>query len=105
MDISNVLFNKAGEAFHRDDRLAFLLFINGSYALWERPEALDFMGEFYYREADPAQAAFYWSKAMEIDPGNGVLKEKLDKAKKEIAVSADMGRIRESGMDIRFFKD
>ena len=98
--VSIFLFNQAGEAFNKKDDDTLILCLNASYELWKRVETLDLLGEYYFRKPDPKQALFYWEKAKDIDPYNVDIREKIEKAKKDMLTRESMKTVKSGSITL-----
>ncbi|MFH1791674.1 MAG: tetratricopeptide repeat protein [Candidatus Omnitrophota bacterium] len=103
--VSNYLYNMSVRQFNKNDHNTALLCLKSSYALWNRFETLDLLAESYNRKSRPDMAAFYWSKALSLEPDNTEVARKLRVAERDIDAKRDMSTVDAKFFDIRADKD
>ena len=104
-NISNALYNMAIEAFNKDQHNTVLLCLKSSYVLWNRFMVLDLLGHLYYKDSNSEKAAFYWAKALELQPNNEKIISKLDRARKDILAKRRMENVETEYFDIQLYKN
>ncbi|MDD5438798.1 MAG: peptidase MA family metallohydrolase [Candidatus Omnitrophica bacterium] len=102
--IANYLLNEAIGAYGRNDRTAALLCTRASNLLWGRFETFDVLGQLYYKESNIDMAAFYWQKALDLDPGNSDVREKLGKVRRDIDARDSMARLTTEHFNVQLYK-
>jgi tetratricopeptide (TPR) repeat protein len=105
--VSIYLFNEAVEAYNRHDDNSLLLCLSASYILRSRFETLDLLGQYYHEKGNAERALFYWKKAGEKNPDDIVMKAKVEKAKKELALSnnRNIKKLETEYFDVSFYGD
>lgn len=68
----------------------------------KRATAYAFLGNLYYQENKLEDAVKYWIEAVSLDPANAAISEKLDKAKRELAVERNFKTRSRAYFDIVF---
>ncbi len=71
----------------------------------DMPSAYVFAGNVYYNLDDFNKACAYWEKALKQDPGNEIIRERIEKLQKEQAVEESFGTKKRSHFRLRFDKD
>lgn len=71
----------------------------------EMPSAYVFTGNIYYNQDNFYDALEYWFMALERDPENDNLKERIEKLKRESSIENGFGTKRKSRFRIRFDKE
>lgn len=104
-NVSNYLFNKAVEAYHKNEDKTVFMCLYMSYLLKPRYESMDMLGSYFYKGSDFEKAKFYWDKALEHDPDNPAVREKLEKLEREMRVENKMVNIETPHFDVKLYKD
>lgn len=96
-NIGVYLYNEAQKEMKAGRDTIAVLLLSESFLASESKYPFDLLGDIYYQRNDLEQAAFYWGKALEMDPDNAALAEKTGRIAKEMDLArtqqkSDMGR-------------
>lgn len=101
-DLGIFLYNEAAKMMNELKGEAATLVLNESALANESKYPLMLLGDIYYRRADLEEAAFYWKRALAIDPENKELAEKIDRAAREIEAERSQESAESGHFELRY---
>jgi len=96
------LYNEAQNEFKAGRDTIAILLLSESFLSSESKYPFRLLGDIYYRRTDLAQAAFYWGRALELDPENKELAEHVSRVYKEMEMERKQQKFEMRHFELRY---